>query len=152
MDSFHLKQLLEVCFTAKKVIETLPELPEGMKPRHIHVLEAVSDIVREEGICRVSDVSMRMKITKPSISRLIRELEEKEMLTKNTDETDRRVIYVGLTEQGRKCLGRYVTDFHREWAMNLKDITNAQAEMTVEVIEKLLLSMPGGKRYHDEQQ
>ncbi len=38
MDTMHLKKLLDACFTAKHVIETMPELPTGMKPRHIHVL------------------------------------------------------------------------------------------------------------------
>ena len=44
MDTEHLKKLLDTCFLAKKVIETLPELPKGMKPRHIHVLEAIYEI------------------------------------------------------------------------------------------------------------
>lgn len=149
MDTQHLKQLLETCFTAKRVIETLPALPEGMKPRHIHVLEAVMDETDRKGLCRVSDVSARMNITMPSISRLIRELEAKEMLRKQTDARDHRVVYVMLTESGNACLQKYVTDFHRKWAANLQDTSNEQAEITMKTIEQLFLTMPGGITKND---
>ena len=34
-----LKQLLDACHLAKKSIETMPKLPKGMKPRHVHVMD-----------------------------------------------------------------------------------------------------------------
>ena len=36
-----LKQFLDACFDAKRLIEKLPDLPDGMKPRQVHVLDAV---------------------------------------------------------------------------------------------------------------
>ena len=68
MTTTALKQLLDSCFTAKRVIETLPELPPGMKPRHIHVLEAVHALQEQNGACRVSDVSARLNVTLPSVT------------------------------------------------------------------------------------
>lgn len=41
MTSKDLELLLDACFIAKKITETLPALPKGIKPRHIHVLTAV---------------------------------------------------------------------------------------------------------------
>ena len=32
-----LKQFLDACFDAKRLIEKLPDLPDGMKPRQVHV-------------------------------------------------------------------------------------------------------------------
>ena len=75
MDTTSLKQLLDACFTAKHIVETLPQLPKGMKPRHIHVLDSVSRVCTEQGECRVSDVSTRLNITMPSITKLVQELE-----------------------------------------------------------------------------
>ena len=49
MTTTALKQLLDSCFVAKRVIETLPELPPGMKPRHIHVLDAVHTLQEQTG-------------------------------------------------------------------------------------------------------
>ena len=39
-----LKQFLDACFDAKRLIEKLPDLPDGMKPRQVHVLDAVNEI------------------------------------------------------------------------------------------------------------
>ena len=73
MNRESLKHLLDACFTAKRIVETLPELPSGMKPRHIHVLDAVWEIQNEQGICRVSDVNTRLGITMPSVTKLVQE-------------------------------------------------------------------------------
>ena len=59
MNTTSLKRLLDACFTAKHIIETMPALPKGMKPRHIHVLDSVDEVCREQGECRVGDVSGR---------------------------------------------------------------------------------------------
>lgn len=52
-----LKQFLDACFDAKRLIEKLPDLPDGMKPRQVHVLDAVNEIQKKQGFCRVSDIS-----------------------------------------------------------------------------------------------
>lgn len=85
MTTIALKQLLDSCFTAKRVIETLPELPPGMKPRHIHVLEAVHALQEQNGACRVSDVSARLNVTLPSVTKLVQELENRNLLEKRAD-------------------------------------------------------------------
>ena len=85
MDTEHLKKLLDTCFLAKKVIETLPELPKGMKPRHIHVLEAIYEITCKQESCTVSNIRDRMQITMPSISKLIQELEALHLIEKEAD-------------------------------------------------------------------
>ena len=38
-----LKQLLDACHLAKKSIETMPKLPKGMKPRHVHVMDVIGE-------------------------------------------------------------------------------------------------------------
>lgn len=39
-----LKQFLDACYDAKRLVEHLPDLPDGMKPRQVHVLDAVNEI------------------------------------------------------------------------------------------------------------
>ena len=65
MNVNNLKQLLDSCFLAKRIVETLPKLPHGMKPRHIHVLDAIDMIQATQKVCRVSDVSTVLDITMP---------------------------------------------------------------------------------------
>lgn len=138
-----LKMLLDVCFTAKHIEETMPELPKGMKPRHIHVLAQVEEVCRKQGECRVSDVSTRMNITMPSITKLIQEMEAMGMLEKWGDKGDKRVSLLNLTDKGTAHVKKYVIDFHRNWVKNLEDISDEQVQEVVEIIEKLHDSMPG---------
>ena len=144
MDAANLKKLLDACFTAKHVIETMPELPKGMKPRHIHVLDRIAMTFEKQGECRVSDVSEGLGITMPSITRLIQELEAMGMLKKYPGGEDKPVTYLKLTQSGEECVKKYVYDFHRQWAENLSFVTNEQAREAVWLIEELNRTMPGG--------
>ena len=44
-----LKQLLDACHLAKKSIETMPKLPKGMKPRHVHVMDVIGEMEDSKG-------------------------------------------------------------------------------------------------------
>ena len=120
-----LKQFLDACFDAKRLIEKLPDLPDGMKPRQVHVLDAVNEIQKKQGFCRVSDISSYMNTTLPSITKLVQELEERNLLVKQADEKDKRVINLTLTEEGKEFVELRVTHFHGEWASRLPDLDDA---------------------------
>lgn len=137
-----LKELLDACFLAKRIVETLPELPKNMKPRHIHVLSVVFEMQGKQGMCRVSDVSGRLSITMPSVTRLVQELAQYGMLEKQPDMEDRRITLLTLTEQGRACVQRYVIQFHEMWSDALSDITNEEAEDAVHVVKELWRTLP----------
>ncbi|MCI8727196.1 MAG: winged helix-turn-helix transcriptional regulator [Hungatella sp.] len=143
MNTTSLKRLLDACFTAKHIIETMPALPKGMKPRHIHVLDSVDEVCREQGECRVGDVSGRLNITMPSITKLIQELEVMGLLEKYGDRADKRVYLLRLTDRGEEYVRKYVREFHEEWVKGLGDISDGQAEEGIKLIEKLQSAMPG---------
>lgn len=134
--------LLDSCFEAKRITETLPKLPSGMKPRHNYVLHAVYELQKETQGCRVSDVSKKLGITMPSITKLVNELSDRQMIVKYPDKTDGRVILLKLTNAGYKYVKKYVLDFHRAWAENMQDISREQIEQTVAVISKFRNAMP----------
>lgn len=142
MDAIYLKKLLDVCFTAKHVIETLPQLPAGMKPRHIHVLDRISCVCQELGECRVSDVSEGLGITMPSVTKLVQELEVRQMVEKYPSGEDKRVTLLKLTAGGADCVKKYVHDFHTEWAENLRSVPNEQVRETIRLIRLLDETMP----------
>lgn len=143
MDRTNLKHLLDACFTAKRIVETLPQLPDGMKPRHIHVLDVIQEVSSQQGTCRVSDVSTRLNITMPSVTKLIQELEQYGLVTKYPDPGDKRVALLGLTESGLACFHQHVLQFHTDWSDALQDISNEQVQEVITIIEKLRLTMPG---------
>lgn len=142
MDTIHLKKLLDTCFLAKKTIETLPELPKGMKPRHIHVLDQIYENQEKKGICRVSDVSQGLHITMPSVTKLVKELEILKLLEKEADQNDKRVYLLKLTKAGKQCVQEHVIDFHQQWAIQMKDIDNEQIDEVVDILNRLYVTMP----------
>ena len=103
-----LKQFLDACFDAKRLIEKLPDLPDGMKPRQVHVLDAVNEIQKKQGFCRVSDISSYMNTTLPSITKLVQELEERNLLVKQADEKDKRVINLTLPDLDDAVVDEFV--------------------------------------------
>lgn len=143
-----LKQFLDACFDAKRLIEKLPDLPDGMKPRQVHVLDAVNEIQKKQGFCRVSDISSYMNTTLPSITKLVQELEERNLLVKQADEKDKRVINLTLTEEGKEFVELRVTHFHGEWASRLPDLDDAVVDEFVHAITRMqetMETMPGIK-------
>lgn len=143
MNTTELKQLIDACFLAKRIVETLPELPSGMKPRHIHVLDAIYETNQKQEECRVSDVCRRLNITMPSITKLIQELENRGLVKKYHHPQDKRVILLNLTDEGLSCVKRHVLDFHGRWARELQDIDSQQVADTISLIKKLQNTMPG---------
>lgn len=143
MNTTSLKHLLDTCFLAKHIVETMPELPKGMKPRHIHVMDAIQEIEKVQGECRVSDVSGQLNITTPSVTKLIQELEKLGMVMKRPDDRDKRVTLLHLTDEGMQCVRRHVLEFHAQWVEGLDDVTDEQVQEVIEIIEKLQAAMPG---------
>lgn len=54
MNTDHIKILLDSCFTAKRITEMMKALPEGIKPRHILVIECVYTLSEGKKEVRVS--------------------------------------------------------------------------------------------------
>mgnify|MGYP005963982747 FL=1 len=105
----------------------------------------VLEIQKKQGFCRVSDISSYMNTTLPSITKLVQELEERNLLVKQADEKDKRVINLTLTEEGKEFVELRVTHFHGEWASRLPDLDDAVVDEFVHAITRMQETMPGIK-------
>ena len=144
MNQNSIKKLLDAFFVAKKIIETMPELPNKMKPRHIHVIDALYELSKTQNEVRVSDISTRLSITTPSVTKLINELVSKDIVEKYESELDKRITLIKLTEKGLKYEAKYVTEYHADWLKNIEDLTDDEVLSTINTINKLKKSMPKG--------
>lgn len=136
------KELIDSCFIAKKITETMEELPKGFKPRHIHVIDSIYELSKAKSDVRISDVSSKLNVTTPSITKLINELEEKAVVEKYTISDDKRVILVKLTDIGMNYHQYYVTDYHTLWSSNLKDISDEDVDKVIYIINRAMDAMP----------
>ena len=83
------RSLLDVCWKAKTITELMPALPKGMKPRYVHVIDAVWHINepngQDTGTARVGDVSAFLGVTTPSITKLVGEMADLGLVVKHAD-------------------------------------------------------------------
>ncbi len=99
-----LKRFIDACTTARRIVETMPELPKGIKPRHIHVIDAIVLTEQQKGKVQVSDISRHLNVTMPSVTRLVRELEEQGVLVKYPDREDGRNVSAEADRAGTGIL------------------------------------------------
>ena len=131
-----LKRFIDACTTARRIVETMPELPKGIKPRHIHVIDAIVLTEQQKGKVQVSDISRHLNVTMPSVTRLVRELEEQGVLVKYPDREDGRNVLLKLTALGQEYYQRYVHDYYQELGQRLEEISRADLKTAVQTINQ----------------
>lgn len=133
--------ILDALWLAKKALELMPELPRNMKPSHIRVLNVICKIYQQNGSVCVSDISTALKITKPSVTKLINELVVLQTITKTTDGADRRIVLLEPTAVGLECVRRYVVNYHARLAEYFSQLDPEKYRTTIETVEFIHHSM-----------
>ena len=108
MEISYVKDFLSACQDAKRITELMPPLPKGMSPRHIYVIDAVFQLSQCQEKVMVSDVSRLLGVTRPSITKVIQDLEKLKALTKIPDQEDKRIVHIALTSLGKEYYDFYV--------------------------------------------
>ncbi|MHB8779853.1 MAG: MarR family winged helix-turn-helix transcriptional regulator [Candidatus Geothermincolia bacterium] len=75
-------------------------------------------VLLEKTTATVSELSQQMKITPSVVSRMVDRLVDKDMVERNRDEADRRVVYVSLAPKGREFLER-IAEYHADKVRDL---------------------------------
>ena len=132
-----MKRFLDACHKAKRIVEMMAELPEGMTPRHVHVIDAIYRLERTGKMVKVSDVSEYLEVTKPSITRLIRDLEALGVVSKNADTQDKRIIWLKLTDLGYKYYDFYIRRYFTWIGRQLEGIEPEELLTAADTIERV---------------
>lgn len=135
------RDLIDACWTAKRITEALPELPRSMKPRHVHVIDAIWDLNHQAEsptpVARVSGISAFLGVTAPSITKLVNELVGKGLVVKHASETDGRAVTLSLTEAAEEIRELYVHQFHEHLCGVLSGIDPQDAATTVATLQAM---------------
>ena len=141
----YVRLLLDACWKAKSITELMPEIPKGMKPRYVHIIDAVWHINAAHGqgtaTARVGDVSAFLGVTTPSVTKLIGEMADCGLLVKHADDTDRRAVTLTLTDRGIAIRKAYVADYHEHLGELLAGITPEECETVARVMSRTLRLM-----------
>lgn len=85
----------------------------------------------------MSDVSKTLQVTKPSITKLINELEQLGVVQKNPDAQDKRVIWLQLTDLGLSYHNFYVQQYHNWLAIQLEGVKPEHLQITAQTIQQV---------------
>lgn len=132
-----IKTLLTTCQEAKRITELQPPLPEGLTPGNLKVLDYIDYLERTTQPPKVSDVANLLQVTRPSVTRLVSELEAINVIEKIADKQDKRIVRLRLTNLGHCLHTYYVRQYHNWLATQITNISEADVLTTFTTINKL---------------
>ena len=109
-------QKLLRAFSQFRKIHWKPPHVKDLKPSEFMVLHAVKHSFLESvnGL-RVSDISKILKIARPTVTQLVNSLQRKGFLDKFTDEHDKRVVRINLSEKGKSLAKQGSDEFYKRF-------------------------------------
>lgn len=134
MDSSVVGDFILACREAKQVLSLQPQLPSGIDPRDLRILDTVAKLSEGGSSVRMSDVSARLNVSRPNVTRDMGRLAEKGLVRKTPSERDRRTVFVSLTEEGAAVNERYVTRYHEHLAGVLEPVGKDRLEEAARTI------------------
>ena len=83
----------------QKLVKTaFTQIEEHITLLHIEIMHTL----REEGTQHIAEIGERLQIPKPQMTHLLDRLEQLNIVHRQPDPSDRRIINVALTEKGRR--------------------------------------------------
>lgn len=136
MDIKTTKAMFDAFYQAKRIRDLLPALPQGVTPSHIHYLDTIESLERQGVRVKVSDISDALNIPRPGVTRTVKEMEAKGYLYKQDSPEDGRITYISVTQAGKKLSRKYNEEYFNRLAPLLSDISQEEAECTIQTIER----------------
>ena len=99
MEIATIKAVLDACYQAQRIRAMLPTLPDGVTPSYIHFFDLIETMEQKGMRVKVSDISDRLGIPRPGVTRTVKEMEAKGYLQKVSSAQDKRVTYLSMTER-----------------------------------------------------
>ena len=127
-----IKRMMDACYQAKRVRDLLPALPDGVLPSFIQYLDAIQTLEQQGIQVKVSDLSDALSLPRPGVTRTVKDMEARGLLTKHTSPEDGRVIYLTITGALSR---KYDAEYFSSLVPALEVIPEEDAETMIRTIE-----------------
>ncbi len=131
-----LKRMFDACYQAKRIREMLPPLPQGIMPSYIQYMDVILSMEKAGIPAKISDISDRMNLPRPGVTRTVKEMEKKGLLKKLASKEDGRVTYLTVTEEGKKISREFDELYFTSLSAFFSDISEEEADCMIQTIEK----------------
>ena len=145
MNADNTKLLLDSFRDAELALAAMPELPKGVTPLYIHVLDAIAQLEEQGRNARVSDVAELLGTSLPGATRALNSMEALGLVKKEKATKDRRLVILRLCDRGREIHEQYVVRYMDALSSLLGDISDEDAECTAATIRKVAELMRRGR-------
>jgi DNA-binding MarR family transcriptional regulator len=108
----------------RKLLKAAASIEEDISPPHFGVMK----VLDEEGTLHIAEIGERLQIPRPQMTHLIDKLVEMEIVTRQTDPADRRIINVLLTRNGKKVLEEFKKVVKGSIKMDLSSFTDEELQ------------------------
>ena len=150
MTNEKIKRMFDACYLAKRILEMLPPLPQGVMPSYIQYMDKIQTM-EKQGICvKVSDISDALNIPRPGVTRTVKEMETKGYLQKLSSPDDGRVTFITLTEAGKALSRKYDEHYFNELSSYLDDISEEDAGCMIRTIGKFYEIMSERREHYEK--
>ena len=136
-----IKEIMDACYQAKRVRDTLPALPGGVTSSHIHYLDTLRKLEKTTDRVKVSDISDELGLPRPSVTKTLKNMEEMGFIEKESTDADGRYVFIKITDKGRALVDKYVDRYFDSLSEDLKDISDEDADKMIEVVRKIYIVM-----------
>lgn len=136
MNSQKTKDMLDSFYMAKRILDLLPDLPEGVLPSYIRYLERIIELQEVHEKVKVSDLSSALNLPRPGVTRTVNSMVEKGYLNKMSSKEDGRVTYIEISDKGMDLFEKFNRDFFKDLSLSLSHISVEEADIMIETIEK----------------
>lgn len=131
------KRMMDSFYEARAVLELQPPLEEGLLPSYVRIIDTVHQLSLK-GTVKVSDISEKLNLPRPGITRSLKQMEHNGYVIKNHDDPDGRTVHVVLTEKGNKAYEKYIVSYYQKLTDVLKDVKDEDLKTTIMTIHEVL--------------
>lgn len=131
------KRLMDACYTAKRIRDNLPALPQEVAPSYINILDIISKKEAKGLKVKVSDISDVLGLPRPGVTRTIKEMEMKGYIEKLPSEKDGRIVFITSTVKGKKLSEKFNTQYFSKLTPLLENISEANIQTTIATINEV---------------
>lgn len=149
MENKKIKQMFDACYRAKRIRDMLPELPKGVTSSYIQYLDVIQTLEKEGKQVKVSDISERMNLPRPGVTRTVKEMENKGYLKKISSSLDRRIVYISLTDAGKELSNTYDKYYFSMLERYMNGISDKEADNMILTIDKFYQIMKNMRKENE---
>lgn len=131
MDAYQARKVIDAFEKAEKILQNRPPLPKDILPSYLKMLDKIYEL-DQKGKVRGSDVAGALHQTKPSITRALCAMG---WITKEDSVTDKRVVYIVLTDKGREIHQYYIASYYSALSKRLEKYKEEDINVMMQFID-----------------